>query len=171
MFDACEPLSLLLLLSCDHHFMVWGLKEQARPPLYHQPGDLKLTMLGLTFPFCEAEAELGCCPAGPFQPRCYSPDTQIPFVWVTPQGPSRTGEAVKWECALGHIPECESSMCCFLAVCPGASVSPTLSLSFPICEMETRPLFSLAWGLLRVKGSKRHGKCFASCKKRYKRRQ
>lgn len=44
-FGACYPLLLLLLLLCDHHFKVWGLKEQVETPSStYQPGDLKLML-------------------------------------------------------------------------------------------------------------------------------
>lgn len=69
-FGACYPLLLLLLLLCDHHFKVWGLKEQVETPLYRLPARRPETYaapLGLSFPFCAAEAQLGCS-ASPFQP-------------------------------------------------------------------------------------------------------
>lgn len=87
--------------------------------------------------------------------------------------PSRPPLSRPLEWAPGHIPEFESKHrpLTLEACAPGQVPCPVLSLSFSTRKVATVPLFPLAWGLLRVKGSKSCGKCFVSCKERYKRHQ
>lgn len=85
------------------------------PSLYHLPAGRPQTYyaapLGLNFSFCEAEAQGGCSPAGPFHL-----DAHLSFVLMTPQGPFLTGQAVKghtlWATHPNMDPVCASSWLC-----------------------------------------------------------